>query len=195
MMIDNTSSSSFSSWHSRIGKVSLVNSVANSISQAQEAVALKRRLAEQIDSVAGVFTVMEAAELRLWAQHLCADLGFRLPETAIITDVRSIIPVIVANAPTLLFRAADATTTLAIVSRNLLAGAETAKALIIQQARDHVGDGKLRQAMAHALTIDPATLDPALDLLAATAFSHNTLVPLSRKLVALRQTLPGNKTT
>jgi len=194
-----TAATSFSSsWRDSLGalaertKTSVTISVASSVLQAQEKLALKRSLDARLDAFTGVFSDMEANALHKWAQALCLELGFRLPADAVLTGVRSIVPVLLTNAPTLFFRSIDMPGTMSIVQHHLFMGADTAKTITVQRAREALKDEKQRQVLADALhAAGPSELAQKLDELDQTAFAPHTLAPLTRTLFALRQASKG----
>jgi hypothetical protein len=183
-------------WHKATGITSAASNAASSLAsetlvRARKTLALKQALEAQLDSLAGFFVGLQGGELHQWAQDLCTNLGFRLPQDAALTDVRSIVPILLRNAPTLVLRATDAQGTLAIFGQHLLLGAGTAKKQTLARARR--ASPHARIAAATALGVMPDTLNATLDALDATPIAANTAAPLARKLALLYRALEKEK--
>jgi hypothetical protein len=165
----------------------LVIKANDTVTQARHTLQLKHALNMQLDAFAGFFVGMQGGELHQWTQGLCSDLGFRLPQDVVLSDIRSIVPILLVNAPALVMRSTDMQGTLKIVAQHLLIGAHTTKTTTLRRIRQ--GDTTIRTAAALALQVAPDALDDTLDQIDATVIALDTAAPLARKLVLLHRAI------
>jgi hypothetical protein len=94
---------------------------------------LVRNIEKELGQLTEICAELEVRHVRTWAEPLFEELGFSMPSNVKVTDVQSVLLIILRNLHTIELRSVDSATNFAIVSRHALRAADMARVQTLER--------------------------------------------------------------